>query len=180
VTRWTVHGERTLYDSEWVRLTLVDVELPDGQRFEHHVVRMPRPAAAVVVRDRDRGVLLIWRHRFITDTWGWEIPAGRVDDGETPEEAGARETLEETGWRPGPLRKLGSYQPTNGLSDQVFHVYLADVAEREGEPDVIEAERVEWVSVRRVRDLVRAGEIQDGYSLTALTWALALGELRVT
>src|SRR3954471_942604 len=37
---WQVHGERSLYDSEWVRLSLVDVELPDGQRFEHHVVSM--------------------------------------------------------------------------------------------------------------------------------------------
>ena len=180
MTRWRVHGERSLYESEWVRLTLVDVELPDGSRFEHHVVRSPRPASAAIVRDADRGVLLIYRHRFITDTWGWEIPAGRVDDGETPEEAAARETLEETGWRPGPLRALGSYRPTNGLSDQVFHVFVADEATLEGEPDVNEAERVEWVAVRRVRDLIRAGEVSDGYSLTALTWALALGELRVT
>lgn len=175
-----MHGERSLYESEWVRLALVDVELPDGSRFEHHVVRMPQPASAAIVRDHDRGVLLLWRHRFITDTWGWEIPAGRVDEDETPEDAAARETLEETGWRPGPLRKLGSYQPTNGLSDQVFHVFIADGATQEGEPDAIEAERVEWVSVRRVRDFVRDGEIQDGYSLTALSWALALGELRVT
>lgn len=180
MTRWRIHGERPLYESEWVRLTLVDVELPDGSRFEHHVVRSPRPASAAIVHDPDRGVLLLWRHRFITDTWGWEIPAGRVDDGETPEEAAARETLEETGWRPGPLRKLGSYQPTNGLSDQVFHVFIADGATQEGEHDGVEAERVEWVTVRRVRDFVRNGEIQDGYSLTALTWALSLGELRVT
>jgi len=69
--RWTVHGERTLYDNEWLRLTLVDVEIPDGERFEHHVVRVPNQAAGTVVHDADRGVLLLWRHRFITDTWGW-------------------------------------------------------------------------------------------------------------
>ena len=50
---WTVHGERTLYDSEWMRLALVDVELPSGPRFEHHVVRMPAEAAGVVVDDPD-------------------------------------------------------------------------------------------------------------------------------
>src|SRR5690606_39698171 len=91
--RWLVHGERPLYQSEWVDLTLVDVEVPDGPRFEHHVVRMPAAAAATVVHDPDRGVLLLWRHRFVTDTWGWELPAGRIDDGETPEQAAARETL---------------------------------------------------------------------------------------
>ena len=82
--KWTVHGERLLYESPWVELELVDVELPDGQRFEHHVVRMPNKAAGAVVHDRDRGVLLLWRHRFITDAWGWEIPAGRIDPGEEP------------------------------------------------------------------------------------------------
>ena len=75
--RWTVHGERVIYDSEWIRLALADVELPSGKRFEHHVVRMPYEAAGTVVDDPDRGVLLLWRHRFTTDTWGWEIPAGR-------------------------------------------------------------------------------------------------------
>ena len=74
--RWTVHGERRLYDSEWMRLVLVDVEVPGVERFDHHVVRYPQPASGTVVHDPDRGVLLLWRHRFITDTWGWEIPAG--------------------------------------------------------------------------------------------------------
>ena len=166
MTRWRVHGERPLYDSEWVRLTLVDVELPDGSRFEHHVVRMPRPAAAAIVRDADRGVLLLWRHRFITDTWGWEIPAGRVDDGETPEEAAARETLEETGWRPGPLRPLFAYHPISGLSDQRFHVFLAGGATREREPDLVETDRVEWFGLDELRRLIDAGEISDGFSLS--------------
>src|SRR5690606_30001678 len=67
--RWTVHGERIIYDSEWVRLALTDVELPSGKRFEHHVLRMPCQASGVVVDDPQRGVLLLWRHRFTTDTW---------------------------------------------------------------------------------------------------------------
>ena len=71
---WTVHGERSVYESEWMSLSLVDVELPSGKRFEHHVLRMPCDAAGVVVDDPERGVLLLWRHRFISDTWGWEVP----------------------------------------------------------------------------------------------------------
>ena len=127
-------GSESVYESEWVCLTLADVEIPDGERFEHHVVRMPNHAAGTVVHDSERGVLLLWRHRFITDTWGWEIPAGRIDPGETPEHAAARETLEETGWRPGPLRPLVRFQPTNGISDQVFNIFLADGATHVGDP----------------------------------------------
>ena len=46
--RWTVHGERSLYESDWMSLRLVDVEPPEGERFEHHVLRLPREAAATV------------------------------------------------------------------------------------------------------------------------------------
>lgn len=175
--RWTVHGERTLYDSSWIRLALVDVEIPDGERFEHHVVRMPAPAAGVVVHD-DRGVLLLWRHRFVTDTWGWEVPAGRVDPGESVEAGAAREVLEETGWRPGPLTPLTAYHPTNGLSDQIFHLFAAAGATHVGEPsDPSESSRVEWVPRDRLVAELRRGNVRDGMSLTALTWSLALGPL---
>jgi 8-oxo-dGTP pyrophosphatase MutT (NUDIX family) len=169
-----VHGERRIYDSPWIALALADVEVPDGERFEHHVVRMPAAAAGVVVHDDERGVLLLWRHRFITDTWGWEIPAGRVDEGETPEEAGTRETLEETGWSPGPLRHLSSYFPYNGVSDGRFHLFAAHGATYQGEPtDPSEAERVEWLPWPQLTRAVRAGKVGDGLSLTALLWFLA-------
>lgn len=172
--RWQVHGERTLYDSEWIRLGLTDVELPSGARFEHHVVRMPTAASGVVVDGGRRGVLLLWRHRFTTDTWGWEIPAGRLDPGEAPERAAERETLEETGWRPGPLRLLTTYFPHNGLSDQAFHLFVADGADHVGEPhDTDEAERVEWVTWPNVERAVRDHQVGDGLSLTALLWVLA-------
>lgn len=176
--RWLVHGERALYGSDWVGLSLVDVEIPGVRRFEHHVVRVPSHAAGTVVHDAARGVLLLWRHRFITDTWGWEIPAGRLEPGETPEQAAAREVLEETGWRPHALEHLTSYHPTNGLSDQRFHLFMARGADHEGDPaDETESERIEWVPVEKVAELAREGSIGDGLSLTAILYALSFGYL---
>lgn len=173
--RWTVHGERSLYESGWVSLRLVDVELPDGERFEHHVVRLPGAAASCVIGDPERGFLLLWRHRFITDTWGWEVPAGRLDPGEPAAAAAAREALEETGWRPtGELEPLGTWHPTNGLCDQAFHAFRARGAEHIGEPaDTSEAERVEWVSVEDLRRHIAGGLVLDGFSLTSLLLALS-------
>jgi 8-oxo-dGTP pyrophosphatase MutT (NUDIX family) len=172
--RWQVHGERALYESPWMSLFLADVELPDGTRFDHHLLRLPRPAAATVVADADRGVLLLWRHRFITDRWGWEVPAGALEPDESPVEAAARETLEETGWRPGAIRPLVSYQPAPGAVDQTFHVLAADGAQYVGEPaDPAEAERIEWVAWPQARALVRDGKVTDGFSLVALLWFLA-------
>ena len=177
--RWTVHGERSIYESEWVRLCLADVEVPGMARFEYHVVRVPCEAAGTVVHDAARGLLLLWRHRFITDTWGWEIPAGRVDPGESPEQAARRETLEETGWLPDRLSPLLTYQPTNGLSDQRFNLFLADGAVHVGEPsDPGESERIEWVSIDEVAGIAQRGEMIDGLSLTAVLYAFAFAGLR--
>ena len=171
--RWIVHGERVIYDSPWVQLALTDIEIPGGERFEHHVVRMPAQAAGTVIHDPSRGVLLLWRHRFTTDTWGWEVPAGRIDEGETPVQAAAREALEETGWRPGPIEPLVTYHPHNGSSDATFHLFVADGATHVGAPtDASESERIEWVPVDRLRDEIAAGRMGDGLSLTAVLWWL--------
>jgi 8-oxo-dGTP pyrophosphatase MutT (NUDIX family) len=112
----------------------------------------------------------------VTDTWGWEIPAGAVDEGETLVEAAVRETVEETGWRPGRLELIGWSYPSNGLMDQRFHYFVADGAEHVGEPsDVAEVERVEWMPVDEVRRLLAADGLRDGLSVTGLALALAQG-----
>jgi 8-oxo-dGTP pyrophosphatase MutT (NUDIX family) len=94
--RWIVHSEKPLYNDPWLDIRLADVELPDGRHLEHRIIRTP-PGAGAVVTDEHKRVLLLWRHRFITDTWGWEIPVGRAEPGEDLAEAAAREVEEETG-----------------------------------------------------------------------------------
>jgi len=175
--RWTIHGERAVYESSWLGVHLADVELPDGQRLEHHVIRYPQQAAGAVVTDPDRGILLLWRHRFITDVWGWEIPAGRIELGESSLDAAAREALEETGWRPGPLRPLVRFRPSGGSSDQWFHIFVADGATHEGDPaDLTEASELRWHTPDEVRGLILDGQITDGLSLTALSYWFAFGD----
>lgn len=177
--QWQTYGEHTIYDSPWVRLTTVDVDVPGQGRIDHHVIRMPAQAAGCVVVDDALRVLLLWRHRFITDTWGWEVPAGRIDDGESPAQAARRETLEESGWRVADVVPLVAYQPSNGLSDQVFHLFWATGAEHVGPPsDPSEADRIAWVDRPALLDLLATGGVRDGLSLTALLYALQLGPLR--
>ena len=175
--RWTVHGERAVYESPWIGVHMADVELPDGQRFEHHVIRFPQQAAGTVVTDPERGILLLWRHRFITDIWGWEIPAGRIELGEEPIEAAARETLEETGWQPGPREPLVRFRPSGGSGDQWCHSCTAAGATHIGDPtDLTEAQELRWHTPDEVRALIQDGQITDGLSLTALSYWFAFAE----
>lgn len=175
--RWIDRGDTIIYDSEWVRLVTTDVVLPDGTRLDHHVVRMPRPAAGTIMISGDH-VLLLWRHRFITDTWGWEIPAGTVDDGESPHDAAIREAVEETGWRPASIEPLCRFNPANGVLDHTFHIFISDDAVEVGPPiDVNEAERIDWVPITSAREFLLDGRIVDGLSFAALSYAFAAGAI---
>jgi 8-oxo-dGTP pyrophosphatase MutT (NUDIX family) len=93
-------------------------------------------------------------------------------------EAAEREAIEETGWRPRRPSPLVTYQPSNGLTDQKFHLFLSESAEHVGDPtDTAESERFEWVSTERLSGIARSGEMLDGLSLTAVLYAVAFGLL---
>jgi 8-oxo-dGTP pyrophosphatase MutT (NUDIX family) len=171
--RWIVHSEKPLYTDPWLNIRLADVELPNGRHLEHRLIHTA-PGAGAVVTDQNGRALLLWRHRFITDTWGWEIPIGKADAGEDPALAAAREVEEETGWRPGPLRPLMRVEPTPGISDSVHHLYRADSATQIGAPkDDFESSRIEWVPLDMVPGLISRGEITSGTTLAALLYTIA-------
>lgn len=171
---WLVHGERSIYSSPWVDVRLADVEAPDGHRFEHHVLRMQRVAVAIVLDDRRERVLMLKRHRFIDDSWGWEVPVGIVEPGEDASETAAREVLEETGWRPSELRQMLAFQPAIGIADTPHEVFCGVGADYVGDPaDVTEAQEVAWVAAEELLAMVDGGQIRDGATLVAVLHLLA-------
>jgi 8-oxo-dGTP pyrophosphatase MutT (NUDIX family) len=175
--RWLHRGEETIYDCPWVRLAVADVVMPDGTQVDHHVVRLPRPAAGTIIVSDGR-VLLLYRHRFITDTWGWEMPAGAVDEGESIEDAAIRESAEESGWRPTTVEPLCTFNPANGILDQVFHIFVSrDAVDVGGPTDRNEAARIEWFDVAEVRRMVLDGGITDGLSFGGLLYAITAGAI---
>ncbi|MEM7271492.1 MAG: NUDIX hydrolase [Actinomycetota bacterium] len=173
--QWINHGTiREVYDSWWVSLTIDEVEKPDGTTVEHEVIHGPN-AAGMVIHHPDKGFLMIWRHRFMPDSWGWEIPGGMVDDGEDAEAAARRECLEETGWEAlGPARHLSRHHPSCGLVRQTFDLYLATDAVHRGDPsDANEAAAVSWRTEDEVRQDLANGGISDGFTQLAMALTLA-------
>jgi 8-oxo-dGTP pyrophosphatase MutT (NUDIX family) len=102
---------------------------------------------------------------------------GRVEEGELPGQAAAREVEEETGWRPGPVRLLVASQPSNGSVDSVHYLFRADGATHAGPPsDSTEADRIEWVPLAEVPVLIDRGAIVSGATLIALLYLLMARE----
>lgn len=172
--RWTVHVERTLYQDRWVHLGSADVELPDGRRLDHRLVRSADCASLLVTHAA--ATLLLWRHRFITDAWGWEVPGGAIEPGEEPATAAARELAEETGWRPvPPVRPLIQLEPMPGLASARHHVFHTETAVPVGRPsDWFESDRIAWVPLSDIPELIRGGQVGDATTLVALLRVLAL------
>ncbi|MFD3628475.1 NUDIX domain-containing protein [Streptomyces sp. NPDC058698] len=173
VEPWRIHGERDLYDNQWVKLQLWDVEPPGMKSFEHHVVKLHHVAVTAVLDDQDR-VLMMWRYRFVPQQFGWELPGGIVDAGEEPADTALREVVEETGWRPKALEHVVSYQPMVGMVDSPHEIFVGHGAERVSEPtDLEEASHIEWVPLADIPGLMARGELMGSGTLVALLHILA-------
>jgi 8-oxo-dGTP pyrophosphatase MutT (NUDIX family) len=167
--KWTVGNSRTLYDCPWFRLDLTDITLPSGQQIAHHVIRVPAPAVGILAVDADDRVLLLYRHRFITDRWGWEIPAGAAEPGEDPATAALRELEEETGIRCCTAELLTRFATSNGLTDQEFHLCRAtDPTPGNPATSPEESSQLRWVDRAEQQELLAAGHIHDGPTMLAL------------
>lgn len=173
-TKWTIHGESLVDENRHIRLSTVDVELPDGVRFTQYVATLPPAAMTLVLNDADE-VLLMYRHRFIIDRWVWELPGGYVDGAEDLAAAAAREVEEETGWRPRSMEHLTTFQPAIGTLDQPQIVYLARGADvSDTAPDVNEAEKIAWFPLEETVRMIERGEIVGAASVVAVYRALTL------
>jgi len=172
-SRWRTFGERTIYDSPEVWLGQVDVGLPDGERIWRHVVRLQRAAAMVLIDELDR-VLLLWRHRFVQDRWGWELPGGLVDEDEEPQQAAVRALEQQAGYRAGHVGHLVSFQPVAESADGEHVVFVGGDIERTG--DAVSSEGIdcwEWVPLEWAPGLIAAGKIWNSASLVGLLQILA-------
>jgi 8-oxo-dGTP pyrophosphatase MutT (NUDIX family) len=170
--RWRVETARAVLETKYFRVVRSAVRRPDGSLADYHTVDHPRPAVAVILRDGGR-LALIRQHRFIVERDVWALPSGGVDERETPEAAARRELVEETGYEARSVTHLLSYYPSYGVSNQVFHCYLAEGAVAARAHDANEVQAVAWFEPDAVRAMIAAGDIPDGFSLTPLLYLMA-------
>ena len=172
--QWVIHGERLIDENPHIRVSLADVELPDGTTFTQYVFRLRRCVIVLVLDEPGSHVLLMWRHRFIIGKWVWELPGGYVDDGEDGAAAAVREAEDETGWRPRGVTFVLSYQPMVGNADFPQDLYLASGADLVRQPATDETAAVRWVPLDEAAAMISSGGIAGAGTIIGIQYALAL------
>jgi ADP-ribose pyrophosphatase len=166
--RARVVGHRVLYDGKVLALHLDEVEEPGGVRATREIVRQRGSVAALAVSADDR-VVLVRQYRYAVDDALWELPAGRMDPGETPEQAARRELVEEVGLEAGVVEPLATFYTTPGFCDELMHVFRATEL-RQVPPRPEDDERIEprWFGLDEAMAMIERGEIREGKTLVAL------------
>jgi ADP-ribose pyrophosphatase len=161
-------SSREVFRGRTVHLDVDRVRLPNGNEMDLELIHHPGAAAVVPVLEGG-DVLLVRQYRYATGGWLLEVPAGKLDPGESPETCAAREVEEETGYRPGELRPLGWIWTSPGFLDEKIWLFLATgltpAQQGLGDDEVLSVERL---PLQEAVDRAVRGEIHDGKSVCAL------------
>ena len=169
---------RRPYTGKIISVDVDTVRFPDGSLGELEMIRHPGASAVVPFLSDPRGedpqVLMIRQYRYAADGYLYEIPAGRLDLGETPRDCAARELKEETGCTAERFDHLLTMYTTPGFTDEKIHLFMATgLVAGETKHEVDEFLDLHPMRLSRALEMVEAGEIQD--SKTALGLLFAAG-----
>lgn len=178
-------GGRTVYRGRVFDVHLDRVRFPDGSEGELEILRHPGAAAVLpIYRPGDRpgvggaaAVVLLRQFRYAAGGEIWEIPAGKLEEGEDPKACARRELEEEAGLRAGTLRRLTTIHTTPGFTDERIRLFAAfDLESGRASRSATEFIRSRVVPLEEAAAMVRTGEITDGKTICALLHALAFDE----
>ena len=147
------------------------VRTTNGRDVTVDVIRHP-PSAVIVPVPEPGQVILIRQYRYAVNQWLWELPAGSVDEGETPEEAARRECHEEIGQLPDTVVRLAAMYPTPGYCDEEMVFFRVSTLEEPTEAAALDEDEdieAKTFELREAREMVRRGEIVDMKTVVALT-----------
>lgn len=164
-------SEKSVYDGKFIKVSKYDVEIATGQKRFREVVK--HPGGVVVVAQKDKNtILMVKQYRYPIKQVMLELPAGRLEPKENPDEAIKRELEEETGHVAKTWKSLGYIYTTPGICDEKLYLYYAtDLEFKKQKPD--EGEIIEFYEYK-LEDVflkIEKGEINDAKTICALTRA---------
>jgi len=161
-------SQEYLYFGRVINLRIDNVRLADGMPARREIVEH-RDAVAIVPVDKAGNVLLVRQFRKPTEQELFEIPAGVMEEGESPDDAARRELAEETGQTADTLRCLASFYTTPGFCNEYMHLLLAtDLRPMAAAPDDDEDITLAWLPLADAVAMIETGDIRDAKTIIGL------------
>jgi ADP-ribose pyrophosphatase len=178
-----VLSSRISYQGPVFSVTTDEVEEPGGVRARRDVIRHSGSIVVLAVDDlasddlTKRGrkaeprVLLERQYRHAAQAMMWELPAGRIDDGETSLTAAKRELLEETGYSARQWKRILHFYVSPGFLDETMTIYLArGLQAGKAQPEADERIAVRFFSLSEARRMAVNGRICDAKTISGILW----------
>jgi len=165
-----VLSSATIYDGPVFGLRRDEVIEPSGVRTTREVITHPGSVVVLPVLP-DRRILLIQQYRHAAKQYLWELVAGRMDPGETPKVAAARELIEETGYRAERLQIFLDVFPTPGFLEERMFILLAEgLTAGEAQPEEDEKIISRAYNRKQLEKMIRGGKLRDAKSVAGILY----------
>ncbi len=164
-------SKRTVYEGRILDLEVHDIEMENGVESIREII-LHKDAVAILAMLPDERFVFVRQYRKAVDQEMLEVIAGLREDGETPEYSARREIIEETGYTPAAMIRLGGIYPSPGYTEEYINLYFAHLEPNQQAQQQDEDERVDviYLTEREIVEKMQRGELTDGKLLAA--WAL--------
>jgi ADP-ribose pyrophosphatase len=160
-----ITSSKEIYRCSIFRVTEEEANDPSGFHIKRSIIRHPGSAVVMPVDDQGR-ILLVRQFRLPADRYLWEIPAGKIDDGEDAFQAAQRELSEETGLSAKTWKEMVTFFPSPGYVEEKMTIFLA-TGLTQGQAHNMDDERIDtrWFTPEEVTEAIKSGEIADAKTI---------------
>jgi ADP-ribose pyrophosphatase len=168
-----VLSSKVIYQGKVFNVTSDKVEEPNGVTATRDVIR--HSGSVVILAVDESGdeplVLLERQYRYAAQSYLWELPAGRIDPGESALAGAKRELIEETGYRAKKWKRVLHFYASPGFLNETMGIFLArELTQGEAEPEADESIECHMVPLSEAIDMVFSGKIHDGKAIAGVLW----------
>jgi ADP-ribose pyrophosphatase len=178
-----VLSSRVSYQGPVFSVTTDEVQEPGGVRARRDVIRHSGSIVVLAVDDPQKSsrkaeplILLERQYRHAAQSMMWELPAGRIDDGETALTAAKRELLEETGYTARQWKRILHFYVSPGFLDETMTIYLArGLKAGRAQPEPDERIAVSFFTLSEAKRMALNGRIRDAKTIAGVLWLAEMG-----